>query len=86
MAQKSKRGFAAMNKIRQREIASKGGRAAHASGNAHEFTPEEARQAGHKGGIEAHRRGTAHEWNSKEARAAGQEGGKAAHHENIAQY
>ncbi len=41
-----KRGFAAMDPQRQREIASQGGRAAHASGNAHEFTSEEAREAG----------------------------------------
>ncbi len=42
----SKRGFASMDPQRQREIASQGGRAAHASGNAHEFTSEEAREAG----------------------------------------
>lgn len=46
----SARGFAAMDKERQREIASKGGQASHQSGNAHEFTPEEARAAGRKGG------------------------------------
>ncbi len=40
------RGFASMDPQRQREIASEGGRAAHASGNAHEFTSEEARRAG----------------------------------------
>src|SRR5438270_11789195 len=44
------RGFAAMDEDKQREIASKGGRAAHAKGTAHEFTPEEAREAGRKGG------------------------------------
>jgi len=44
------RGFAAMDPQKQREIASKGGRAAHQSGNAHEFTSEEAREAGRKGG------------------------------------
>lgn len=43
---KSKRGFASMDPQRQREIASLGGRAAHASGNAHQFTSEEARAAG----------------------------------------
>lgn len=43
-----RRGFAAMNSQRQREIASLGGRAAHASGHAHEFTSEEARAAGRK--------------------------------------
>ena len=40
------RGFAAMNPAKQREIASLGGRAAHQSGHAHEFTTEEARSAG----------------------------------------
>lgn len=42
------RGFAGMDPARQREIASEGGKAAHASGNAHEFTSEEARAAGSK--------------------------------------
>lgn len=42
----SNRGFASMDPQRQREIASEGGRAAHASGNAHEFNSEEARAAG----------------------------------------
>ena len=42
----SNRGFASMDPDKQREIASEGGRAAHASGNAHEFTSEEARKAG----------------------------------------
>ncbi|GHA79646.1 KGG domain-containing protein [Cognatilysobacter bugurensis] len=46
----SNRGFASMDENKQREIASKGGRAAHESGNAHEFTSEEAREAGRKGG------------------------------------
>lgn len=49
----SNRGFASMDPQKQREIASEGGRAAHASGNAHEFTSEEARKAGsmsHGGG------------------------------------
>lgn len=43
---KGKRGFASMDPAKQRSIASQGGRAAHASGNAHEFTSEEAREAG----------------------------------------
>ncbi len=47
----SRRGFGSMNKEKQREIASKGGKAAHAKGTAHEFTPDEARQAGRKGGL-----------------------------------
>lgn len=45
-----KRGFAAMDPEKQREIASLGGRAAHEKGTAHEFTPDEAREAGRKGG------------------------------------
>jgi general stress protein YciG len=47
---KSKRGFASMDAARQREIASKGGRAAHAKGTAHEWSSDEARVAGRKGG------------------------------------
>lgn len=47
---KSRRGFASMQPEKQRQIASKGGRAAHRSGRAHEFTSEEAREAGRKGG------------------------------------
>lgn len=46
----SRRGFASMDPEKQREIASMGGKAAHESGNAHEFSPEEAREAGRKGG------------------------------------
>ena len=46
----SKRGFASMDPQRQREIASLGGKAAHASGKAHEFNTAEAREAGRKGG------------------------------------
>ena len=45
------RGFAAMDAAKQREIASKGGKAAHEKGTAHEFTSEEAREAGRKGGM-----------------------------------
>lgn len=51
------RGFAGMDPERQREIASEGGRAAHQSGNAHEFTSEEAREAGRKGGQASHGNG-----------------------------
>jgi len=47
---KSNRGFASMDSSKQRQIASKGGKAAHAKGRAHEFTPDEARTAGRKGG------------------------------------
>src|SRR5204863_556840 len=59
MANTSKRGFASMDPSKQREIASKGGRAAHAKGTAHEFTSDEARVAGRKGG-EAVSRDRAH--------------------------
>lgn len=47
---KERRGFASMSAEKQREIASKGGRAAHMKGTAHEWTSEEARNAGRKGG------------------------------------
>ena len=56
---KEDRGFASMDRAKQREIASKGGRAAHQKGTAHEWTPEEAREAGRKGGIATHQRKTA---------------------------
>ncbi len=59
MAEKSERGFAGMDDEKQREIASKGGKAAHAQGRAHEFTESEARAAGRKGG-EAVSRNRAH--------------------------
>jgi general stress protein YciG len=36
------------------EIARKGGKAAHAAGTAHEFTGDEAREAGRKGGLASH--------------------------------
>lgn len=45
-----RRGFASMDEKKQREIASKGGRAAHEKGTAHEFNSQEAREAGRKGG------------------------------------
>jgi general stress protein YciG len=47
---KERRGFASMSPEKQREIASKGGRAAHQKGTAHEWTSDEARSAGRKGG------------------------------------
>jgi len=53
---KEDRGFASMDIAKQREIASKGGKAAHAKGTAHEWTSEEAREAGRKGGMASHRR------------------------------
>ena len=70
MTSKSKRGFASMNPDRQREIASKGGRAAHAKGTAHEWSKDEARNAGKKGG-EVVSRDRAH------MAAIGREGGEA---------
>jgi uncharacterized protein len=48
---KERRGFASMSAEKQREIASKGGRAAHAKGTAHEWSSDEARAAGRKGGM-----------------------------------
>ena len=53
---KEDRGFASMDRDKQREIASKGGKAAHQKGTAHEWTSEEAREAGRKGGMASHRR------------------------------
>jgi general stress protein YciG len=50
------RGFASMDRNKQREIASKGGRAAHKKGAAHEWTREEAQAAGRKGGLARHRK------------------------------
>ena len=53
---KEDRGFASMDRAKQREIASKGGKAAHQKGTAHEWTSEEARDAGRKGGMASHQR------------------------------
>ena len=53
---KEDRGFASMDRSKQREIASKGGKAAHQKGTAHEWTSDEAREAGRKGGMASHRR------------------------------
>ncbi|RYF35792.1 MAG: general stress protein [Comamonadaceae bacterium] len=66
---KSNRGFASMDPQRQREIASEGGRAAHEKGTAHEFTSEEAREAGRKGGQarSANRRAAASGSNSADS-------------------
>jgi len=52
----ARRGFASMDPGKQRQISSKGGKAAHQKGTAHEFTPEEAKAAGRKGGRAAHHR------------------------------
>ena len=52
----SGRGFASMSAEKKREIASKGGKAAHAQGTAHKWTSEEAQAAGRKGGSISRRR------------------------------
>ena len=78
MKPKQRRGFASMNPERVKAIASMGGKAAHALGTAHEFSSEEAREAGKKGGRAAHKKGTAYEFTSVTAREAGKKGGKAA--------
>jgi uncharacterized protein len=72
MPEKRKRGFAAMDEDKQRQIASKGGKAAHEKGTAHEFTSEEARKAGHKGGETVSQ-------NRQHMAEIGREGGKKAH-------
>lgn len=51
---KQRRGFAAMDPAKQREIASKGGRASHEKGTGHEWSSESARAAGRKGGLASH--------------------------------
>jgi general stress protein YciG len=67
---KSARGFASMDQGKQKEIASKGGRAAHAKGTAHEFDSSEARAAGRKGGMAVSR-------NREHMAAIGRRGGEA---------
>lgn len=78
--QPRRRGFAAMDRDRVKAIASKGGRAAHAAGTAHQFSSDEARVAGKKGGMAPHvrrggvrRRGT-NESASVPSTNAGQQG------------
>jgi general stress protein YciG len=51
----SRRGFAGMDRAQVRALASRGGKAAHEQGTAHEFTSEEARAAGRKGGLASHK-------------------------------
>jgi uncharacterized protein len=48
---KSRRGFAVMDPVLQKELASKGGRSAHATGVAHHWTSEDAKAAGRVGGF-----------------------------------
>ena len=66
---RSNRGFASMDRNKQREIASKGGKAAHAKGTAHEFDSGEAREAGRKGGVAVSR-------NREHMAAIGRRGGE----------
>lgn len=51
----TRRGFAAMDPQLQKHIASQGGKAAHASGKAHQFDSAQAREAGRKGGLAGRR-------------------------------
>lgn len=76
---KSRRGFAAMDPAKQRAIASKGGKKAHELGTAHEFTAQQAQEAGRKGGRAAHAGGKAHKFTHAEAVAAGRKGGLNSH-------
>ena len=75
--EKDTRGFGSMDEQKQRDIASKGGKAAHEKGTAHEFSSDEAREAGRRGGEAAHEKGSAHEFSSEEAKEAGRKGGEA---------
>lgn len=70
---RSNRGFASMDREKQKEIASKGGKAAHAKGTAHEFDSGEAREAGRKGGVAVSR-------NREHMAAIGRRGGEARGH------
>ncbi|HVX52509.1 MAG TPA: hypothetical protein VHB48_20280 [Chitinophagaceae bacterium] len=67
---KKNRGFAAMTEEQKREIASAGGKAAHAKGKAHRFNSVTAKEAGQKGGRIVSR-------NSEHMSAIGQKGGLA---------
>jgi len=71
-AGRSNRGFASMDRERQREIASKGGRAAHRKGTAHQWSADEAREAGRKGGTSVSK-------DREHMAAIGREGGASAH-------
>lgn len=73
------RGFAAMDRKKVSEIASKGGKAAHAAGTAHQFTSDEARVAGKKGGVAPHvRRGRGPRITPAEVKPANDEEAKSA--------
>jgi uncharacterized protein len=62
-----------MDRNKQREIAIKGGKAAHQKGTAHEWTSEEAREAGRKGGMASHRRKQQQQQPGEESANAGHE-------------
>lgn len=53
---KLNKGFRVMDREKQREICSKGGKAAHALGVAHEWNSEEAAEAGKIGGRVSRKR------------------------------
>lgn len=72
MSDTSKRGFASMDEDKQREIASLGGQTAHKKGTAHEFTSEEAKEAGRKGGETVSQ-------DREHMSEIGREGGKSSH-------
>src|SRR5262249_22872764 len=72
---KEDRGFASMDRNKQREIASKGGKAAHQKGTAHEWTSEEAREAGRKGAMASHRRKQEQQPSETPRETAGEAGG-----------
>ncbi len=77
-APKGRQGFASMSLERRREIAGKGGKAAHAQGKAHQWTAEQAKEAGRKGGLAAQAKGLGHRWRTTaEAQEAGRKGGTA---------
>jgi uncharacterized protein len=62
---KQKRGFALLDRKLVAEIASKGGKAVHAAGTAHQFTQEEARNAGRLGGRATHNKKRANKANAE---------------------
>jgi general stress protein YciG len=67
---KHRRGFAAMDPAKLREIASKGGKAAQRKGTGHKWTPAEAAAMGHKGGEAVQAAGTGHQFDSASGSAA----------------
>jgi uncharacterized protein len=74
-----------MDPQKQREIASKGGKAAHQKGTAHEFTTEEARIAGRKGGAASRARRTATQGEGGQDQSQPDEGAEMAQAESSAE-